>query len=123
MLGLIGDAEKMVIQRAQNSKGGLQWKFDGFTGGFQDYEPSSDHLSFMRTAIHYMLITNNFDNNTIYLLPTWPCYWSVKFKLYATNNTMVELDYDGDKQVLNSLVVEPQDRRKDVMFVNCVTNM
>ncbi len=109
----------MAIQRAESAKLGYQWKYDGFTGHFQDYEPSADHLSFMRTAIHYMLIANNFDNNTIYLLPTWPCYWSVKFRLYATNNTMVQLDYNGDKQVVNNLVVVPQQRQKDVV-VGCV---
>ena len=39
-----------------------------FTGHFQDYEPSVDHLDFMRTAIHDMLITNNFNDNTIYII-------------------------------------------------------
>ena len=121
MLGLVDDAYNQVISRANGAKQGYKWKWNGFTGHFQDYEPSLDHLSFMRTAIHYMLIQNNFDTNQIYLLPTWPCQWAVKFKLYARSNTLIILDYNGNGTV-NQLIVEPQSRKNDVKFVRCVSS-
>ena len=122
LLGLVNETKEMLINRAVNSKDGFNWKWNGFAGHFQDYEPATDHLSWMRTAIHYMLMQNDFDNDVIYLLPTWPCDWSVKFKLYAINQTMIELDYNGDTQTVNSLIVVPSQRQKNVKFANCVSS-
>ena len=119
LLGMTNETQKMVLQRASNSKSGSPWKWNGFTGHFQDYEPSVDHLSWLRTAIHYMLIQNDFDTKAIYLFPTWPCDWSVKFKLHARLNTTVIIDYDGNGN-LNQMIIEPQSRKTDVKFVNCV---
>eukprot|EP01084_Bolivina_argentea_P274705 468275_1 len=120
MLGMINETQKMVVSRANSAKQGLSWKWNGFTGHFQDYYPSLDHLEFMRTAIHYMLIQNNFDTKEIYILPTWPCQWAVRFKLHARLNTVVTVDYDGNGH-LNEFIVEPSERKSDAKFVNCVS--
>ena len=124
MLGLTGEASSMLIDRAYSRQDGFNWKWDGFSGRFQDYQPSLDHLSWSRTAIHYMLIQNNFKTHEIYLLPTWPCEWNVKFKFYAINQTIVELEYNGISSTSGNVVslsVIPKEREKDVVFVNCVS--
>ena len=52
MLGLRDDAKSQVLGRAQSK---AEFRFAGFAGHMQDYEPSADHFSFMRTAMHYMV--------------------------------------------------------------------
>ena len=111
------------MQRAYDSKQGYPWKWDGFTGHFQDYEPSIDHLEWMRSSIHLMLLQHNFNDindNKIYLLPTWPCDWNINFKLRAPMNTIVFFDYNATTKQYN-LTVTPKSRENDVVFVNCLS--
>ena len=115
----------MLIDRAIHSKGGIPWKFNGFAGHFQDYAPALDHITWMRTAIDYMLIQNDFVSGKIYLFASWPCDWNVKYKFHAANNTVIIMDYaavDENKGKLNNFVVEPKERMNDVVFVNCIVN-
>lgn len=116
LLGLTQDAQKMVTDRAKaNPPPG--WRFTGFAAHDQDYEPSLDHLSTMRTAVHFMLVQWSSTNDTIFLLPSWPDEWDVTFKLYAPLNTVIEASCSGGQ--LKSLKVTPNARQKDVVLVNC----
>ena len=54
MLNLTADAQQQVAQRAASTS---MFRFRGFAGHMQDYEPSLDHFAFMRTAMHYMLLS------------------------------------------------------------------
>ena len=73
-----------------------------------------------------MVITNNFENNLIYLFASWPCQWSIKFKGYAMDNTMISIEYKGSNDIntngtLVSLDIQPQNRKNDIIFINCVS--
>ena len=50
MLNLTDDAIQQVISRASAGPAS-GWRFPGFAGHYQDFEPSVDHYSFMRTAM------------------------------------------------------------------------
>ena len=69
-----------------------------------------------------MLVNNDFNNiknDKIYLLPAWPCEWNVKFKLRVKKNTIIEFEYNSKNKEYN-LTVIPQERKNDVVFVNCI---
>jgi len=53
--------------------------------------------------------------SSLLLLPGWPTEWDVDFKLMAPLQTVVEGSYRGGKLV--SLVVTPESRRKDVVYL------
>merc|ERR1719240_805106 len=98
------EAAQLVAQRANSTS---EFRFPGFAGHMQDYEPSLDHFSFMRTAMHYMLLSPLDDENqSVLLFPTWPtAKWDVHFKLHAPLNTTVEAACT--KGVLTKLIVTP----------------
>ena len=123
LLGLTDDAKSMVMKRDEESKDGYPWKFDGFTAHFQDYQPSVDHLEWMRSGLHLMILQENFNDindNNIYLFPTWPCEWNINIKLHATMNTIIILNYNAVTKEYQ-LNVTPNTRKSDVVFVNCVS--
>eukprot|EP01084_Bolivina_argentea_P288101 494450_1 len=88
ILGLTTDAKNMLVGRAKNGKGPCPWKWWGFycKQSGDNNIPNDNHIEWMRSAVHYMLIgydINNINkNNKIYLLPSWPCEWSVDFKFH-----------------------------------------
>merc|ERR1712070_871551 len=93
------------------------FRFPGFAGHMQDYEPSLDHFSFMRTGMHYMLLSPVDDvKQSMLLFPTWPAAWDVDFKLHGPLNTTVEASCING--TLTKLVVTPKNREQDVRVVN-----
>ena len=125
ILGLTNDAKNMLVQRAKNGKGPCPWKWWGFyckQSGANDV-PNHNHIEWMRSTVHYMLIGINdndyINDNKIYLFPSWPCEWSVRYKLHAIMNTTIYLEYDG-KGNITQLTVEPKERMSDIVYVNCV---
>jgi len=118
LLGLDQDTMKQVVQRA-NSAPAEGYRFDAFMPHFQDYQPSSDHLSNMNTALQWMLVQSDVDDNII-LFPAWPCNeWNVEFKVYGPLNTVVEGVYKDGKIV--SINVTPSSRTSAVKFAHCVS--
>ena len=78
--------ERVTLGSAKN------FRFPGFAERFQDYEPSLDHFSTLRTAVNYMLLSP-LDDNTgrMILFPGFPSdVWNVEFKLHGPNQTVVE---------------------------------
>ena len=125
ILGITSDAKKMLIERAKNGKGPCPWKWWGFyckQNGANNVA-NDNHIEWMRSSIHYMLIGTNDNNylndNVIYLFPSWPCDWSVEYKFYTILNTTIHLKYNG-KGNITQLIVEPQARMSDIKFLNCV---
>ena len=120
MLGLTDDAAKQVSDRA--AKPSTPFRFQGFAGHHQDYEPSEDHFSFMRTAMHYMLLAPLDDaDQRVLLFPSWPTdRWDVHVKLMAPRNTTVEAACVNG--TLTLLRVTPAARMKDVLVRNCRTS-
>jgi len=116
MLNMTDEATKLVAQRAASTS---EFRFSGFAAHMQDYEPSLDHFSFMRTAMHYMLLSPFDDSKQgIILFPTWPTSkWDVHFKLHAPLNTIVEAECRNG--TLTKLVVTPPARKADVQVFNC----
>ena len=55
------------------------------------------------------------EGREILILPAWPHFWVVEFKLRAPYNTVVEGVYRSGK--LESLKVTPNSRAKDVIVV------
>jgi hypothetical protein len=81
----------------------------------QDYEPSADHFSFMRTAMHYMLLAPLDDaRQRVLLFPAWPSTWDVSFKLHAPLRTVIEAACVNGSLV--KLIVTPPERRADVLL-------
>ena len=116
LLGLTDDAKGKVTDRAKASPA-AGWRFTGFAAHYQDYEPSLDHLSTMRTAVHYMLVQWSSVNDTVFLFPSWPTQWDVTFRLHAPLSTVIEASCIGGK--LKSLTVTPDTREKDIKVINC----
>jgi hypothetical protein len=116
MLNLTDDAAAQVVGRAGETS---MFRFKGFAGHMQDYEPSLDHFSFMRTGMHYMLM--NFlddDKQSVILLPTWPTdKWDVEFKIHAPLSTTIEAACVNG--TLTKFIVTPKSREADVTVMNC----
>jgi len=116
MLNLTDDAANKVAQRASATS---NFRWSGYAGHYQDYEPSEDHYSFMRTAIHYMLVSPLDDEKqSILLFPTWPVEkWDIDFKLKGPLDTTIEAACIQGK--LTKLIVTPVERKSDITVLNC----
>ena len=82
LLGRSGDAANFVVARASTAPA-LGYRFPAFAPHEQDYEPSADHFAVFSNALQYMLVQRVDDavNDSVLLLPAWPCGWDVKFKV------------------------------------------
>jgi hypothetical protein len=78
--------ERIAIGSAES------FRFPGFAEHFQDYEPSLDHFSTLRTAVNYMLLSPLHDGSgQVMLFPGFPSdVWDVEFKLNGPNTTVIE---------------------------------
>jgi hypothetical protein len=52
--------------------------------------------------------------NKILLLPAWPTYWDVKFKLYAPGKTLIECEVQKGK--ISKLEITPRSRGRDLII-------
>jgi len=116
LLGLGPKAQQLVEARAatQPAPG---YRFPTFMPHLQDYQPSLDHLAVFSNALQYMLLQlGDDDNQSVVLLPTWPCAWDVNFKLKAPLNTVIEGNLKGGKL---SFTVSPSSRTSAVKVKDC----
>ena len=89
LLGDAAAAAAMVVVRAQAgpAKG---YRFPAFAPHEQDYQPSSDHYAVFSNALQYMLLQQrDDDNDSVLLLPAWPCDWDVSFIVAAPQSTRI----------------------------------
>jgi len=99
-LGLVDQARDYVVSRALR-KSDLR---------FRHLNTEQFPLSYM-SLLQAMLL--QYENEKIWLFPTWPKDWDVDFKLHAPYNTTVEGCYRNGK--LEQLKVTPESRAKDVI--------
>lgn len=121
LLGLTQPAAAQVLERAATPPA-PGYRFPGFAPHFQDFDPSADFFANMNRALQDMLLQGGEDgwgNATLVLFPTWPCDWDVSAKLWAPQNTSVEIEYAGG--ALQRLTVTPSTRAASVKWAACVT--
>lgn len=108
-LGLTTEALQLTTQKLQNSGR----RFPAFWGPGYDWAPDHNWGGSGMIGLQEMLLQT--DGKKIYLLPAWPKDKDVHFKLHAPYNTTVEATVQGGK--LQSLIVVPEERKKDVIVV------
>lgn len=115
MLNQTEDAKSQVVSRAAVTS---MFRFRGFAGHMQDYEPSLDHFAFMRTGMHYMLLQPVDDaKQSVLLFPAWPAEWDVDVKLHAPLSTTIEAACING--TLTKFIVTPKSREADITIMNC----
>jgi len=116
LLGLGPEALEYIIGRAQLAPA-PGYRFPVFMPHLQDYEPSLDHLAVFNNALQYMLMQVVDDaQQSVLLLPSWPCAWDVSFTLNAPLNTVVTGTLSSGKL---SYSVVPSGRSSAVTARNC----
>ena len=110
LLGMTEEAGDMLLHNCSFKNPGC--RFPAMWGPVHDAVPDGDHAANITNTLQLMAMQTEGDK--IYILPAWPKDWDISFKLYAGNNTVVECDYLNGK--LTSIVVEPGERMKDVIF-------
>ncbi|TGV04204.1 DUF5703 domain-containing protein [Flavivirga rizhaonensis] len=107
-LGLVDEAAHLVVDKLANSGR----RFPAFWGPGPDWVPDVDHGGAGMINLQEMLMQT--DGEKIYLFPTWPKEWDVKFKLNAPNNTVVEAELKNGKLI--NLQVLPENRKNDIQI-------
>lgn len=119
LLGRAKKAAGMTLERAL-VKPAIGYRFPGFAGHYQDYEPSEDHYANMNTALQLMLLSpgdDGLESGGALLFPAWPCEWDVDFRLAAPRRTTVSGKLiKGD---LTELLVDPPERRAAITVLPC----
>jgi len=87
-------------------------RFPTFWGPGHDWVPDHNWGGSGMIGLQEMLMQSIGDK--ILLFPAWPMEWDVDFKLFAPNQTTVEVSLR--KGVLTKLKVLPEDRKKDVLI-------
>jgi alpha-L-fucosidase 2 len=107
-LGLTAEAKARLIARA--SQKDQKSRFPAFWGPNFDWTPDQCHGGNLQLTLQKMLLQT--EGKQILLFPAWDKAWDVDFKLYASENTLIEARLQGGKLV--QLKVSPESRRKDV---------
>lgn len=116
LLGLASDAAHYVVTRASTPPA-QGYRFPAFAPHEQDYEPSADHFAVFSNALQYMLIQRTDDeDDSVLLLPAWPCSWNVNFTVSAPRLTTVMGSLIDGRL---SFTVTPQSRRSAVRATRC----
>jgi hypothetical protein len=119
LLGLASQSWDMVVDRAVNSPPDAGYRFPAFAPHLQDSEPSADHYANLMTAVQAMLLQAGGDaEDTLVLLPAWPCQLDVSFRLWGARSTAVNVVYANHSLV--ALDVQPPERASAVRWANCV---
>ena len=117
LLGRAARAAAAVVERAATPPA-VGYRFPAFMGHMQDYQPSSDHLAVMSTALQLMLLAPSDDGaGGALLFPAWPCEWDVDFKLHAPRRTTVRGRFVGGALV--QLDVLPPERLAAIEVLPC----
>lgn len=106
-LGLTDEAARLTTLKLKNSGR----RFPAFWGPGFDWTPDHNWGGSGMIGLQEMLLQT--DDEKIYLFPAWPKGWDVHFKLHAPYQTILEGVLKDGK--LQSLIVIPESRRKDVI--------
>lgn len=110
LAGLADDAKTSLLAKVANSNPAYRWPVTW--GPNYDWLPDQDHGSNLMITLQTMLLQEA--NGKLIVLPAWPKEWNVKFRLHASRNTVVDVDYRNGKTLVK---VTPASRQKDVVVV------
>ncbi|RRB02941.1 hypothetical protein EHT25_18425 [Larkinella rosea] len=108
-LGLTDEAARLTLLKLGNSGR----RFPAFWGPGFDWTPDHNWGGSGLIGLQEMLLQA--DGRKIYLFPAWPQSWDVHVKLHAPYQTTVEAVLKNG--TIESLVVTPESRRKDVVIM------
>jgi len=111
-LGLAEEAKKDILHRSTLFIPGF--RFPGYFNSPFDSPPDMDGPGIMQATLQEMLLQSDPLSNKIYLLPSWPKDWDVRFKLHAAHETTVECEYVNGG--IKSLTVFPKSRKADLVI-------
>lgn len=106
-LGLTQEAAKYNQLKMANS----ERRFPAFWGPGYDWTPDHNWGGAGMIGMQEMLLQEA--GGKIYLFPAWPKEWEVHFKLYATQNTTIEVELQ--KGIYRIIKVDPPEREKDIV--------
>lgn len=106
-LGFTAEAAKYTLLKMSNS----ERRFPAFWGPGFDWVPDHNWGGSGMIGMQEMLLQEA--NGKIYIFPAWPKDWNVHFKLYAAQNTTVEVELKNG--ITNIIKVVPQERQKDII--------
>ena len=107
-LGLTDEARRLL----ELKMGDGPHRFPAFWGPGFDWSPDHNWGGSGMIGMQEMLMQEA--GNKIYLFPAWPREWDVRFKLHASDNTIVEAELQGGKVV--NVKVSPQSRQQDIVY-------
>jgi len=106
-LGLTEEAAKYNVLKMSDSGR----RFPAFWGPGFDWVPDHNWGGSGMIGMQEMLLQEA--NGKIYLFPAWPKDWNVHFKLYASQNTIVEVELQNG--ITKTIKVTPKEREKDII--------
>ena len=107
-LGLTDEAARLLRLKLASGP----HRFPAFWGPGYDWTPDHNWGGSGMIGMQEMLLQEA--DQKIYLFPAWPKDWNVRFKLHASQNTIVEAELK-DGQVVN-VKVTPKTRERDVVY-------
>ena len=107
-LGLTDEAQRLVTLKMKDGP----YRFPAFWGPGYDWSPDHNWGGSGMIAIQEMLMQEV--DSKIYLFPSWPKAWDVRFKLHASGGTTVEAELRKGKVI--NVKVMPQQRLNDVIY-------
>ena len=108
LMGMTDEAHFYLLNKWSDS--GRSQRFPAFFGPGHDWIPDHNWGGSGMVGLQSMLMAAA--GKKIVLFPAWPANWDVDFKLHAPEQTTVECQFRDGK--IQSLVVVPESRRKDV---------
>lgn len=106
-LGLTDEAARLTKEKLADGP----HRFPAFWGPGFDWTPDHNWGGSGMIGLQEMLLQTR--GEKIYLFPTWPTAWNVRFKLHAPDRTVVEAELRDGKVV--RLQVTPESRKADVI--------
>ena len=107
-LGLTDEAAAITIKKLQDSPR----RYPTFWGPGHDYVPDHNWGGSGMIGLQEMVMQT--DGKKIYLFPSCPKEWNVKFKLHAPYNTTVEAEMKNGKII--KFATSPESREDDVIL-------
>ncbi|MBK8945949.1 MAG: hypothetical protein IPM32_11860 [Ignavibacteriae bacterium] len=111
-LALTDTTKKYLIERTKNKN--IDSRFPAFWGPNYDWTPDQTHGAIIMKTLQSMILQN--DGENIYLLPSWPKDWNVKFKLHSPFKTVIDGQYVDGTLLINEVV--PEFRSKQIQIIN-----
>ena len=106
-LGLTDEAVDLTLKKMGNGP----HRFPAFWGPGYDWTPDLNWGGSGMIGMQEMLMQEVGDQ--IFILPTWPATWDIRFKLHAAHQTTVEVTLKDGK--ITQLDVFPKEREKDIV--------